>query len=192
MIGNDNEIEVKEAMPDYKRLYTVEEILDWEDDTRVELFEGALVMHSSPTTRHQAIQMEISGRLWLFLKDKPCKVFTNYGVRPNKDEESLFIPDIVVVCDESKLSDRVCEGAPDMVIEILSPSTARMDKKLKYNKYQQAGVKEYWIVDPECNLLEANILVNNKYTTSIYDKTDKAPVHILEDFEVDLADVFAP
>jgi len=190
-MDKEKEIEVKEAMPNYERLYTVEEILNWEDDTKVELYEGALVMHSNPTIRHQRIQMRISNRLYNFLEDKSCEVFPTLGVRPNKDEESLFIPDIVVVCDKSKLDDRICEGAPDMVIEILSPSTARMDKRLKYKKYQSAGVKEYWIVDPEMNRLEVNILENEKYTTRIYMENDKAPVHILDGFEIDLAEVFA-
>ena len=183
--------EVKEALPDYERLYTVEEYMSWDDDIRCELYEGALVVAEAPTTRHQRISREILGQIWQFLKNKPCEVFyAPFSVRLFETEETVFQPDIVVICDKSKLGERGVNGAPDMVIEILSPSTAKMDKQLKYGKYQKAGVKEYWIVDPERNLLEANRLNGDSYTTTIYLETDKAPVHILDGFEINLADVF--
>ena len=77
-----------------------------------------------------------------------------------------------------------------MVIEILSPSTARMDRGLKYRKYQQAGVREYWIVDPELRLLQAGVLKDGAYITTVYDPEDVAPVAVLEGCAIDLADVF--
>ena len=187
-----NESEVREAIPDFKRLYTVDALLDLEGELYVELYEGQIVVMFHPTRRHEAIKTEISGQIWQFLKGKSCNVYTShFGVKPNSDEESLFLPDIVVICDSSKQGDRVYEGAPDFIIEILSPSTALMDKKLKFQKYQKAGVKEYWIVDPVHNLIEANILNNNLYTTAIYTENEKAPVQVLEGFELDLSEVFA-
>ena len=183
--------EVKEAVPDYNKLYTVEDYHSWDESFRAELYEGTLIVAEVPTRKHQGILMELSASLHIFLKNKPCKVYPSpFAVRLSGKEETIFEPDIVVICDESKLNERGCNGAPDMIIEILSPSTARMDKKLKFGKYQKSGVKEYWIIDPIHNLLEANVLVNNKYTTTIYDETEKAPVQILDGFEIDLADVF--
>jgi len=185
------EIKVREALPDYKRLYTVEDYNSWDESVRCELYEGALIVAEAPTQRHQGILVEIMGQLWLFLKNKPCKVFpAPFSVKLFENEETLFEPDIVVICDESKLGGKNFDGAPDMVIEILSPSTARLDKKLKYQKYQKAGVREYWIVDPERNLLEANVLVNDNYILTIYDENDKAPVHILNGLEINLNEVF--
>ena len=191
-IGKEDDLEVKEAQPDYERLYTVEDYYDRPGDIRAELYEGYLVVMDGPTTRHQGIQAEMFGQLWVFLKGKNCKVFvSNFSVKPFENERTVFLPDVVVVCDRKKIGNRSYEGAPDFIVEILSPSTARMDKKLKYDKYQKAGVKEYWIVDPDKNLVEANLLAGDKYTTTIYTENDKAPVHILDGFEITLADVFA-
>jgi len=188
---DDNDLEVKEALPDYERLYTVEEYYNIREDIRAELYEGYLVVMQRPSFRHQAIQMEISAQLHTFLKGKTCKVFPTLGARLFENEATIFEPDIVVICDKNKLTKQNCNGAPDFVIEILSPSTVRMDRKLKFDKYQRAGVKEYWIVDPDRNLLEVNLLVNDKYMTSIYNETDKAPVSILDGVEIVLAEVFA-
>ena len=188
---DDNELEVKEALPDYERLYTVEQYYEIREDIRAELYEGYLVVMQSPSVRHQAIQMEISAQLHTFLKGKICQVFPTLGARLFENEATVFEPDIMVVCDNTKLTKRNCNGAPELVIEILSPSTTRMDRKLKFDKYQKAGVREYWIADPERNLLEVNFLVNDKYMTTIYNETDKVPVSIFDDFEIDLAEVFA-
>jgi len=188
---DNDDLEVREALPDYDRLYTIEEYYEIGDDIKAELYEGYLVVMQTPTLRHQGILGEIHAKLHTFLKGKNCKVFITPGVHPFENEATVFIPDIIVVCDKSKLSIRNVDGAPDLVIEILSPSTARMDRKLKFDKYLKAGVKEYWIVDPEHNRLEANLLVNGKYVTTIYNESDKAPVTALDGFEIDLADVFA-
>ncbi|MCL2663152.1 MAG: Uma2 family endonuclease [Oscillospiraceae bacterium] len=187
----DDDLEVQEAQPDYSRLYTIEEYYEIGEDVRVELYEGYLVVMQSPTLRHQGILGVIHANLFMFLKGKKCKVFTAPGVHLFKKEATVFIPDIIVVCDKSKLDIRNVDGAPDLVIEILSPSTTRMDRKLKFDKYQKAGVKEYWIIDPERNLLEVNLLVDGKYITTIYNETAQAPVSTLDGFEIDLAEVFA-
>jgi len=171
--------------------YTVEEWLSWDEDVRAELHEGSLVMMAPPSRRHQSILMELSAQLWQFLKGKPCKVFpAPFGVRLSDDEDTALEPDIVVVCDVSKLGDRICHGAPDMVIEILSPSTARIDRVVKFRKYQQAGVKEYWIVDPDLNLLHACVLKDGAYVMSVFEPEDIAPVTVLEGCEINLSDVF--
>jgi Uma2 family endonuclease len=88
-------------------------------------------------------------------------------------------PDIVVVCDHSKLDDRGCNGAPDLVIEILSPSNTQRDRIVKFRKYLAAGVREYWVVDPNQKTVEVHILNNRQYVTTVYDAADEAPVSVL-------------
>ena len=174
------------------RLYTVEDWLSWDEDVRAELLEGKLIMLAQPTVRHQRILREINGQLWQFLIGKPCEVFmAPFGVRLFENEDTAFEPDIVVICDKEKLDERICRGAPDMVIEILSPSTARMDRGQKYIKYQKAGVREYWIVDPDLNLLQAGVLKDGSYITTVFEANDIAPVTVLEGCEINLADVFS-
>jgi Uma2 family endonuclease len=114
-------------------------------------------------------------------------------VRLNADtyDNTVVQPDLVVVCDKSKLDDKGCVGAPDMVIEILSPSTEEYDKVEKFDQYLQAGVREYWIVDPVSKTVMVNILDDKKYYSATYAETDTVPVHVLEGCVIDLADVFA-
>ena len=179
-------------IPLEKEYYTVEEYLSWDEDVRAELYEGMLIMMAPPVQRHQGMLSEMHGQLWQFLKDKPCKVYpAPFGVRLSEQEDTIFEPDIVVICDKSKLDGKICHGAPDMVIEILSPSTARMDRIYKFQKYQQAGVMEYWIVDPDLNMLQASILKDGAYITTVYDEEDDAPVSVLEGCVIHLADVFS-
>jgi len=188
---NNQDMSIREAQPAYKRLYTVEDYHSWDERFRSELYEGTLIVMEVPTRRHQGVLGEMFALLHAFLKGKPCKVYiAPFSVRLSKNEESIFEPDIVVVCDKSILTERGCIGTPDFIVEILSPSTARMDKKLKYNKFQEAGVREYWIVDPERNLLEANVLTGDKYVMTVYDESETAPVSILEGCKINLADVF--
>ena len=176
-----------------KQYYTVEEWLSWDEDVRSELYEGMLIMLAQPTQQHQEVLMEIASQIHLYLKGKPCKVFpAPFGVKLFKKEDTAFEPDIVVVCDKSKLDGKICNGAPDMVIEILSPSTERMDRVFKYRKYEKAGVREYWIVDPKHKYIQAGLLDNGKYAITFYEAEDHvAPVAVLEGCEINLADVFA-
>jgi len=177
--------------PMKKEYYTFEEWLSWDEDVRAELYDGSLVMLAQPSVRHQRVLMELAAQLHSFLKGKRCSVFpAPFGVRLDEKEDTALEPDLVVICDMSKLDDKICHGAPDLVVEILSPSTARMDRGLKYRKYQKAGVREYWIVDPELNLLQAGVLKDGAYITTVYDPEDIAPVAVLEGCEINLADVF--
>ena len=172
--------------------YTYEEWLLWDEGVRAELYDGELVMMAPPSQRHQEIISELNGQLWQFLKGKQCKVFpAPFGVRLNADENTVFEPDIIVVCDMTKLDGKICNGAPDLVIEVLSPSTAKTDRNYKYRKYQQAGVREYWIVDPELDLLQAGVMRDGSYVTTVYDAEDNAPVSVLTGCIIDLSEVFA-
>ena len=175
-----------------EKYYTVDEWLSWDEDVRCELYEGMLIMHAQPTQRHQGILSELHGQLWQFLKGKSCKVYpAPFGVRLSEKEDTAFEPDIVVVCDKSKLDGKICTGPPDLVIEIISPSTERMDRMFKYQKYQESGVREYWIVDPVLNYLQVGVLEGGVYKTTVYDADEVAPVAVLEGCNIILSDVFA-
>ena len=175
--------------------YTYADYASWDDDTRYELIDGvAYMMSPAPGRRHQGISGELHRQIKNFLRGKTCKVYdAPFDVRLNAagDDDTVIQPDIVVVCDQSKLDDKGCNGAPDLVVEILSPSTSGKDRVLKFNKYLQAGVREYWIVDPDNNTVSAHLLKDGQYVTSAYAETDAVPVHVLEGCTISLTDVFA-
>ena len=171
--------------------YTYADLESWDDDTRYELIDGVVYAMAPPSTNHGHIGIELVGQLWVFLKGKPCKVFhESLGVRLNADEDddTFFIPDIAVVCDKSKLDDKGCNGAPDLVIEILSPSTASRDWNIKKRKYLEAGVREYWIVDPAIKKVYIHLTDGNP--PKEYGETEAAPVGVLEGCSIDLSAVF--
>ncbi|MDR1024173.1 MAG: Uma2 family endonuclease [Treponema sp.] len=156
-----------------------------------------LVKEQPRYTYTSRIHQEISGNIYYalrsFLEGKPCKVYAApFAVRlfPAEDEsdDTVVEPDITVVCDSSKLDDRGCKGAPDLIIEIASPATARYDRIVKFNKYREAGVREYWIAGPEERAVFAYTLKNGEYTAAVYEKT--APVAVLPGCEIDLAAIF--
>jgi Uma2 family endonuclease len=143
--------------------------------------------------------MELSAQLHAYLKGKKCKVYpAPFGVRPFEQEgddpedvDTLVEPDICVVCDPSKLDDMGCKGAPDLVIEVLSPSTIRHDRFTKFNLYQRAGVREYWIVDPAGKSIQVFILEDGRYTAKDFGVAgDTLKVNVLEDCVIDLSPVF--
>jgi Uma2 family endonuclease len=169
--------------------------LSWDRDDRYEIIDGEAYMMLPPLRVHQDISGNVYYALRAFLEGKTCKVYAApFAVRlfPAEDlsDDTVVEPDIVVVCDPAKLDKRGCNGAPDLVVEILSPSTARYDRMVKFRKYREAGVQEYWIVDPEEKLLNAYILKNGGYTASVYGETDSVPVTVLPGCTVDLAAVF--
>ena len=184
-----------EAARKLEERYTYADYCSWPEDERWELIDGIAYALATPTWAHQRVSMAISSQLYGFLKDKPCQVFAApLSVRLNADEadDTVVEPDILVVCDEKKLEDgKGVVGAPDFIVEILSPSTAKNDKRVKYRLYQQVGVKEYWIVDPDDKMLLAYVLREGKYTGSTYFEDDAAvPVEVLEGCTVNLGEVF--
>lgn len=175
-----------------EKSYTFEDWLSWDEGVRAEIMDGALVMMAPPSQKHQEIMGEIFRQLATFLKGKSCKVFpAPFGVRLAQDEHTALEPDIVVVCDRKKLDGKVCNGAPDMVVEVSSPSTARHDRLVKYHKYLHAGVREYWIVDPDTKTVQVFLLEGGKYVVNAYGDTDVVSVSVLEDCQITLEDVFA-
>jgi len=175
-----------------EKYYTYEDWLNLDDGHRYELLDGELYMMAEPSRRHQEIQMEMSRQIANYLVGKPCRVYpAPFGVRLFKGRHTAFEPDITVVCDRSKLTDQGCEGAPDLVVEILSPSTARFDKFTKFNEYLRAGVREYWIVDPDTKTVNVFGLKEGEYMAKAYGEADTIQVHVLDGCVIDLPLVFA-
>ena len=177
-----------------KMRYSFKDVSAWPEDERWELIDGTPYLMAQPSVEHEDISREIFVQLANFLKGRPCKVYDAIGVRLNAEEgdDTFVIPDISVVCDKSKLADgKSCIGAPDMVVEILSLSTAGRDRLEKFNMYLEAGVREYWIVDPETKIVNVNTLENGKYVNSAYGKSGTVQVHVLDGCTISLEEVFA-
>lgn len=156
-------------------------------------------MQAAPTWQHQSISGELYRQIANYLVDNPCSIFTSpFDLRlpdaNEDDEETTFVvqPDIVIVCDKTKLRKTGYFGVPAIIIEISSPSTTRRDRVLKFNKYEKAGVKEYWIVEPEGKYISVFTLQENKRygRPEAYTDEDTVPVSIFPDFVVDLKPVF--
>ena len=175
--------------------YTYADYCMLDDGKRYEIIDGELhAMSPAPSWRHQEISSNLHGQLHVFLKNKKCKVFAApFDVRLSADEkdDTVVQPDLVVICDHSKLSGTGCIGAPDLVIEILSPSTLRLDRADKLLLYQRTGVQEYWIADPEAKTVHAHILEGGRYFVSCYANPDSAPVSVLKGCTINLSEVFA-
>jgi Uma2 family endonuclease len=185
------------AFAQTKEYYTYADYLTWPDDVRYELIEGVPYMMSpAPTRAHQSVLGYIFRKIGDYLEDGKCEVFVApFDVRLNADTEddTVVQPDILVVCDESKIGDKAIVGAPDMVVEVLSPSTETHDRKVKYDLYENSGVKEYWIVDPRARLVETYVLVGDRYTRSAYLPAEKIPIAIFKGkLCLDLQRVFPP
>jgi len=188
---------------DLNKRYTYADYLTWMDDVRRELFDGFIrLMTPAPSRMHQEISFNLSRLFGNFIHNKHCKGFAAPSdVRFPKDDKSksdkqvytVLQPDLFIVCDLSKLDDRGCLGAPDLVIEIISPKNSKRDTHDKFEIYQQHGVREYWIINPNDENVTVFILDDkSKFQfVGIYAEDDKIPVNIFNgDLKVDLTEVF--
>jgi Uma2 family endonuclease len=173
--------------------YTYADYVTWPEDERWELIDGVPYAMGMPSIQHQLISAELTRQLGNFLVGKPCKVLpAPCAVRLNADkgDNTVVSPDVAVVCDKSKLADgKSCKGAPDLVIEIQSRSTAGYDRVTKFNKYLEAGVREYWLVDPDVKTVQLYSFENHSEGRA-YGETDEAPVGVLPGCVIDLKAVF--
>ncbi|MDR1587175.1 MAG: Uma2 family endonuclease [Treponema sp.] len=178
--------------------YTYEDYLGWETDKRYEIIDGKAYMMSSPSVSYQAISRELLGQFRNFLKDKSCQVFAaplDVRLFPKDDnsDKTVVQPDLLVVCDASKLEDgKSCRGAPDMLVEILSPSNISSALFLKFHQYLAAGVREYWIVVPETKTVQVHILEKGDgeaghYISSVYDGVETLDVSVLPGLRIALS-----
>jgi len=170
---------------------TYEEWLELEDGNRYELHNGRLFMMAGPSQQHAEISTEMSRQIANFLIDKPCRVYhAPFDVRLYEYGDTVYQPDLLVVCDSSKLDGKRCIGAPDFIVEVLSDSTSGIDKVAKFNDYLRSGVREYWIVDPKDKTVTAFRLMDEIYSANVYSNSNIAPVQVLPGCEIDLSLVF--
>jgi Uma2 family endonuclease len=184
-----------------KKTYTYRDYLTWDDDVRVELIDGVVYdMTPAPVRKHQELLMSLALSFGNFLKNKKCRVYpAPFDVRlPSEGEgpdnaSTVVQPDISIICDRAKLDEKGCVGAPDLVVEILSPATAAKDMREKLSLYERNGVREYWIIHPA----EETLMVflpgkDGKYSKPrVYSKQDTVSVGILRGLRIRLAEVFS-
>lgn len=135
-----------------ERIFTIDDIYALSNGQRAELINGQMYMMAPPNFRHQKLVMELSAVIHQYIKNHGgnCEVLpAPFAVFLNADDKTYVEPDISVICDRNKLNDQGCNGAPDLIIEVVSPGSRRMDYVRKPGLYADAGVREYWIVDPE-------------------------------------------
>lgn len=189
------------ALPAENIRYTFADCLTWNENDRIELINGEAVLMAAPSSVHQEISMEISRQLANYLEGKHCRVYpAPFDVRlfekendTPEDVDTVVEPDITVVCDRNKIDAHGCKGAPDLIIEILSPSSLRTDRLIKLRLYQRAGVLEYWIVDPENRTVQV-LLMDEKgmlLPHEEYGKNDIAKVNVLSGCFIELSKVFS-
>ncbi|MCX7950907.1 MAG: Uma2 family endonuclease [Clostridiales bacterium] len=186
------------AIPNYNLKYTYEDYIKWDDDNKYEIIDGTPYLLASPSLEHQRISIRLSGELYNYFKNKKCEVITapfdvvlfKEGEEPFKSK-NIVQPDISIICDENKLNERGCFGSPNLIIEILSPSTTSIDYVKKLNLYQEYKVKEYWIVNPKSKTVQIFKLVEDRYDiTEIYLYNDIIKVDMFEGLEIKLEDIF--
>ena len=187
--------------------FTYKEYSTWPDDERWELLGGiAYNMSPAPNANHQRISSILHNEIYNFLKGKKCVSFAApfdvyFPENPNEDFysiDTIVQPDISVICDPSKIIEKGCLGAPDLIIEILSPSTSKKDQNEKFLLYEKSGVREYWIVDPGNKFIQVfHIQKNDKYDygnlTPPADWRDENTIvksKVLLDFTIDVKNIF--
>jgi hypothetical protein len=176
-------------------IYSYADYLVWKIKERVELLKGKILEMSAPSPIHQEISGNLQGALFVFLKNSKCKLYTApFDVRfPQKGESQVYTvvqPDLCVVCDLEKIDSKGCVGAPDLVFEILSPGNSKKEMKSKFALYQEEGVREYWVVDPERELVFVYVAENKKFRPTIPIADDYVCSTIFPDFKIHTADIF--
>ncbi len=187
---------------DLNARYTYADYLKWHLEEYVELIKGKVFkMSPAPLSQHQVLVHRLDVELGYYLKKKTCQVFpAPFDVRLSSnnlfaDEQITTVvqPDLCVVCDPSKIDKRGCVGSPDLIIEVLSSSTAKRDLDEKFHLYEESGVKEYWIVFPEEQVISVYLLNEITFQYELlkhFEKGEKLKVNILEDLIIDLNDIF--
>lgn len=173
-----------------EKIYTVNDIYALPEGERAELIDGQIYYMAPPSRRHQDITGELFGMIREYIRSNngSCRPYiAPFAVFLNQDDTNYVEPDISVIFDSDMLNDKGCSGAPDWIIEIVSPGSRQMDYYTKLFKYRTAGVREYWIVDPEKN----RILVYNfeSEDTGDYSFSDSIKVGIYDDLQIDFSNI---
>ena len=178
------------ALPQEK-IYTIEDIYALPEGQRAELINGQIYNMAPPNTNHQRISFALVRKISDHIDQKKgiCEVFpAPFAVFLNADDITYVEPDISVICDKDKLDDKGCNGAPDWIIEIISPSTERMDYGIKLFKYRSAGVREYWIVNPRTRIVNVFDFEFEKESLQ-YSFDDHVPACIYKDLSICISDL---
>ena len=186
------------ALPLEKIEYTYADYKGWDlaVGERYELIYGEAFAMAGPNTRHQEILMELASQFHAFFQGKLCKVYpAPYDVRlfyeEDESDDTVVQPDISVICDEKKRGPEGCRGAPDLVVEILSPSNTAIEMERKLKLYRQAGVREYWVIDPENNGLTVYHFQEGVILTDTHSAGDIVSVAMFPGLNIALEPVFA-
>ena len=165
-------------------LYSESDYESLPEDVRAELINGQLYYQAAPSRIHQKILNAVNNTIYNYIHAKggSCEVYpAPFAVKLQEENENIVEPDISVICDPGKLTDRGCTGAPDWIVEIISPSTASHDYIRKLKLYADAGVKEYWIVDPDKKSVYVYHLEEDKFEVTTFTFQDKIKANIYED-----------
>jgi len=172
-----------------ERIYTIDDIYALPEGVRAELIDGQIYNMAPPSRQHQRIITELATIINNHIKSNNGKCEVNvspFAVFLNEDDAKYLEPDISVVCDKNKLDDKGCHGAPDWIIEVVSPSNSSYDYVLKLNKYMAAGVREYWIVNPIDKAITIYFFEGGKFAQH-YIFRDKVKVNIYNNLEIDFS-----
>lgn len=184
--------------------YSYADYLTWRLEESVELIKGKIMaMSPAPSRKHQTVITNLGGELYQYFHKKPCKLFyapfdiklydRRKSLLQDREVFSVVQPDLCVICDKDKLTEQGCDGAPDWIIEVLSPGNSKKEVRLKYDLYQESGVTEYWLVIPYEQLVQQFVLDDSgKYQLrALYPGDETATPYLFPDLQIDLNDVFA-
>lgn len=180
------------ALPKVK-IYTIEDIYALPDGKRAELIDGQIYDMAPPNTAHQKISWKLHQTIGNYIDSEKgnCDVYAApFAVFLNKDGRNYVEPDLSVICDKTKINDKGCFGAPDWIIEIVSPTTQQMDYGIKLFKYRTAGVREYWIINPMTHIVNVFDFEYEEKTRQ-YSFDDKIPVCIYEDLSIHITNLLS-
>ncbi len=182
---------------DLSKQYTYSDYLLWQFSERVELIRGWIKkMSPAPNRAHQTLLFNLTMNIGKYANNVPCKMFfapfdVRLPIKSKKKDTTVVQPDFCIVCDKSKLDDQGCNGAPDLIVEILSPSNARHDLDTKFNLYEEAGVQEYWIVQPQSKTILIYVLENDRYIgLKPFGEDQIAAGRLFPEMKIDVNEVF--
>jgi Uma2 family endonuclease len=189
---------VEEPLSEYGH-YTYADYLTWQMDEMVELIKGKIFKQAAaPRVNHQRVLAMVFNTIYNFLKGQKCEAFcAPFDVRlpvkskRNEDIDTVVQPDICVICDSEKIDEFGCIGAPDLIIEILSPGNNRKEIQNKYEVYEESGVQEYWVIHPnECTLMIYTLIEGKYLPSKLFTIGEIVESKVISDFKLDLTDVF--
>ena len=175
------------------KTYTIDDIYNLPEGQRAELIDGQIYNMAPPKRIHQRIVSQLTKLIGQYIDNNhgSCEVYpAPFAVFLNKDDKNYVEPDISVICNKNKLDERGCNGAPDWIIEITSPSNTENDYNIKLFKYRTAGVREYWIVNPRTKTVTVYDFEKEEHSNQ-YNFDDTIPVCIYEDFSINIADLLS-